>query len=193
MIGYYNVDELAALGFASVGENVKISKTATIYNLNRVHIGNNVRIDNFCVLAVSGGAWLRIGNYVQISAYCFMNGLGDITLEDFVTLAPGVRLFSSSDDYSGECLTNALVPEPFRRTESAPIMLRKHTIIGTSSSVLPGCELAEGTAVGAYSLVKGGSRPFTIIAGVPAVEKKERSRQLLDEERRFNARNRDSS
>ena len=82
-------------------------------------------------------------------------------------------------------MTNAVVPEPFRHTISAAVSLRKHTIVGTASTILPGVELAEGTAVGAYSLVKRSSRPFTVIAGVPAVFKKDRSRELLEQEARF--------
>lgn len=187
MIGYFSDVELVDLGFGSLGENVRISKTSTLYNRSQIHIGNNVRIDNFCVVAMSGSSTLRIGNYVQISAYCFMNGLCDLLLEDYVTLAPAVRVFTSSDDYSGACMTNALVPEPFRRTISGRVTLRKHTIIGTASTILPGVELGEGTAVGAYSLVKETSEAFTVIAGVPAVFKKRRSRGLLDEERKLRA------
>ena len=183
MIGYFSDEELRALGFGSLGTNVKISKTSTLYNCGQIHIGSNVRVDNFCVVAMSGPSRLRIGDYVHVSAYCFLNGLCDITLEDYVTLAPSVRLFSSSDDYSGECMTNAVVPEPYRRTISAPVVLRKHTIVGTASTVLPGVELAQGTAVGAHSLVKDSSAAFTIIAGVPATFRKPRSRELLERER----------
>ena len=185
MVGYFTDQELASLGFGSVGSNVRISKTSTLYNREQIHIGDNVRIDNFCVIAMSGKARLSIGSYVQISAYCFMNGLDDLCLENFATLAPAVRIFTSTDDYSGECMTNAVVPEPYRRTISAPVSLRKHTIVGTASTILPGVELAEGTAVGAYSLVKRSSAPFTVIAGVPAVFKKDRSRKLLEEEARL--------
>lgn len=185
MVGYFTEQELDALGFGSLGSNVKISKTSTLYNREQIHIGDNVRIDNFCVIAMSGKARLTIGSYVQISAYCFMNGLENLHLENFVTLAPAVRIFTSTDDYSGECMTNAVVPEPFRRTISAAVSLRKHTIVGTASTILPGVELAEGTAVGAYSLVKSSSAPFTVIAGVPAARKKNRSRKLLEEEAKF--------
>ena len=72
MIGYYTDIELADLGFGAVGKNVRISKTSTIYNRSNVFIGDNVRIDNFCTLAISGDAKLEIGNHVQISAYSFM-------------------------------------------------------------------------------------------------------------------------
>ncbi|GAA4018286.1 dTDP-4-amino-4,6-dideoxy-D-glucose acetyltransferase VioB [Hymenobacter fastidiosus] len=185
MIGYYSPEELAELGFAAVGENVRISKTATIYNTGNIHIGSHVRIDNFCVIAVSGGAALRIGSYCHISAFNFLNGLGDITLDDFFTSAPYVRIFSSSDDYSGEHMTNAMVPREALGTESAPVRAYRHVLIGTGSTILPGVELAEGTAVAAHSLVTRSTAPFTLVGGVPARKLKDRSRNLLELEKKY--------
>ena len=65
MIGYYTGEELSQMGFKKIGKNVKISKTATLYNVSSIKIGNNVRIDNFCVIALSGEGRLSIGNHVQ--------------------------------------------------------------------------------------------------------------------------------
>jgi galactoside O-acetyltransferase len=183
MIGYYTIEELATLGFGAIGTNIKISKTTTIYNRGQVFLGSNIRIDNFCTIAISGSAKLFIGNHVQISAYSFINGLADITLDDFVTFAPYVRLFSSSDDYSGHSLTNATIPIAHLGTVSDPIHLKKHTIVGVGSSIMPGVILGEGTAVAGHSFVNQSSEPFTIIGGVPARYIKNRSTVLLEKER----------
>jgi galactoside O-acetyltransferase len=185
MIGYHTEEELKNLGFGSLGSNVKISKTATLYNCNRIFLGSNVRIDNFCVLAISGNASLSIGNNVQISAFSFMNGMGCIRLEDFSTLAPYVRIFSSTDDYSGEHLTGATIPKEFLGTFSADVVIGKHAIIGTGSTIMPGVALGMGTAVGAHSFVNRNSDPFTVIAGVPAKLVKKRSDTLIELERKF--------
>ncbi|PJJ58987.1 acyltransferase [Hymenobacter chitinivorans] len=185
MIGYYSPEELAELGFAEVGENVKISKTATIYNTGLISIGSNVRIDNFCVIAVSGTSRLRIGSYSHISAFNFINGMGDITLGDFFTTAPYVRIFSSSDDYSGEHMANTMVPREAIGTESAPVVIQKHVLIGTGSTILQGVTLAEGTAVAAHALVTKSTEPFTLVGGVPARKLKDRSRNLLELEKKY--------
>jgi galactoside O-acetyltransferase len=185
MIGYYSPEELAQLGFASVGENVRISKTATIYNTGNIHIGSYVRIDNFCVIAISGTGTLRIGSYSHISAFNFMNGMGDITLGDFFTTAPYVRIFSSSDDYSGEHMANTMVPREAIGTESAPVVVEKHVLIGTGCTILQGVVLAEGTAVAAHALVTKSTAPFTLVGGVPARKLKDRSRHLLELEKRY--------
>lgn len=185
MIGYYSAEELARLGFAEVGENVRISKTATIYNTGSIRIGSHMRIDNFCIIAMSGAATLRIGNHTHISAFNFMNGLEDITLGDFFTTAPYVRIFSSSDDYSGEHMANAMVPRAAIGTESAPVVAGRHVLIGTGCTILPGVVLAEGTAVAAHALVSRSTEPFTLVGGVPARKLKDRSRRLLELEKQY--------
>jgi acetyltransferase-like isoleucine patch superfamily enzyme len=185
MIGAFSREELLNMGFASLGENVTISRTSTLYNCKNISIGSHVRIDNFCTIAPSGSAQLHIGSYVQISAYCFMNGMGNISLEDFVTFAPFVRLFSSGDDYSGKFLTNATIPRQFLGTITQAILLKKHTIIGVGSSIMPGVVLEEGTAVAGHSFVNSNSKPFTLIGGTPAKYIKERDRNLLHLEKQL--------
>ena len=180
MIGYYSPKELYTLGFAAVGDNVRISKSATLYNLGNISIGSNVRIDNFCVIAPSGSARLVIGNYTQISAFNFINGLGDILLADYFTTAPYVRIFTSSDDYSGEHMTNATIPANLLGTITAPVVAEKHVIIGTGATILPGVRLAMGTAVGAHALVTHNTEPFTLVGGVPARKLRDRSQRLLN-------------
>lgn len=179
MIGFFSKEEIFELGFGSVGGNVKISKTSTLYNRDRIFIGDNVRIDNFCVIAPSGNAKFNIGNYVHISAHSFINGLAEIVINNFVTFSPYVRIFSSIDDYSGEWLTNTTVPSEFIKTLSLPVIIEEHVILGTGVTVMPGVTLKQGTAVGAHSFVKNSSEPFTIIAGCPARKIKDRSRNLL--------------
>lgn len=185
MIGYYSAEELAQMGFAKIGENVRISKTTTIYNASKISIGNNVRIDNFCVIAISGNAVLHIGNFTHISAFNFLNGMGNIVLGDFFTTAPYVRIFSSSDDYSGEYMANATLPKEAIGTNSAPVIVGRHVLIGTGSTILQGVMLAEGTAVAAHTLVTKSTEPFTIVGGVPARKLKNRSQALLEIEKKL--------
>jgi acetyltransferase-like isoleucine patch superfamily enzyme len=186
MSGYLSEEQLAELNFGKLGKNVRISVTSMIYNCQNIEIGDNVRIDNFCTIAPSGGARLRIGDYVHISAYNFMNGMKDITLGDFSTTAPFVAIFSSTDDYSGQSLTGGVVPRALIGTFSGEVRIGKHVIIGTNSTIMPGITLAEGTAVGAHSFVKTGTDAFDIVAGVPARKIGQRDRRLLTLEKQIN-------
>ena len=173
------------MGFAEVGDNVRISRTATLYNLGSIVLGSHVRIDNFCVIAPGTGGWLRIGSHVHISAFNLINGMGDVTLADFFTTAPYVRIFSSSDDYSGEHMANTMVPREALGTISAPVVAEKHVLIGAGATILQGVTLAEGTAVAAHALVTRSTAPFTLVGGVPARKLKDRSRRLLELEQQY--------
>lgn len=61
MSNFYNEVELKNLGLKSYGENVLISKKCSIYGAENIEIGNNVRIDDFCILSGE----IKIGNCVD--------------------------------------------------------------------------------------------------------------------------------
>lgn len=111
-MAYLTQQQLKALGFKSLGKNVKISDKASIYDAERIEIGDNSRIDDFCV--VSGG--ISLGRHVYIGPQCLLaGGEKGIVMEDFVTLAYGVRVFTQSDDYTGETMTNSTVPRKYKK------------------------------------------------------------------------------
>jgi galactoside O-acetyltransferase len=167
--------ELEAVGFKALGRNVLLSDRAAVYGAERMEIGDNVRIDDFCVLS----GVLRIGRNVHISVFCNVSGGQEgVVFEDFSGLSPGCHVITESDDYSGRAMTNPTVPRRYRAETSAAVRLGQHCIIGAGSVILPGVSLAEGCAVGAMSLVRASTEPWGIYAGTPAKRRAERSRQL---------------
>lgn len=180
---FYESAELREFGFKRVGRNVKIHSRASVYCPENIEFGDNVRIDDYAVIIASGP--LKIGSYVSIPNFCFIGSRAGITFGDFSTLAPGVRIFSASDDYHGEKLTNVTVPREMTGGVSAPVEIGRHVIIGANSVLLPGVTLGEGVAVGACSLVKADLAPWGIYAGVPVKRVGERSRKLLELEARL--------
>lgn len=177
-------DAIQSLGFVSVGENVKISDRASFYGVERIKIGSNVRIDDFCVLAAGMGG-IEVGNYVHIAVGATLIGTGKITLSDFSGLSSRVSIYSSSDDYSGAFLTNPTVPDEYKNVVHAPVFLGRHVIVGSGAVILPGIQIGEGSAVGALSLVTKNCEQFGIYAGNPAKRIMERKRSLLELERAF--------
>lgn len=175
-------DTIETIGFAKVGYNVQISERASIYGADRICLGSNVRVDDFCVLAAGEGG-IYIGNYVHIAIGSSLIGAGKITMSDFSGLSSRVSIYSSSDDYSGASLTNPTVPDEFRRVSNAPVYLGKHVIVGSGSVVLPGIRIEEGVAIGALSLVTQNCEAFGVYAGTPAKRIKDRKRDLLSLER----------
>ena len=177
----YSEIELQQLGFANLGKNLRISKKASFYGIERISIGSNVRIDDFCVLSAGDGG-IEIGSYIHIAVYSSLIGGGKITLNDFCNISSRVSIYSSNDDYSGEFMTNPMVPEQFTNVTTDTVVLGKHTIVGSGSVILPGVELGEGAAVGALSLVRRNVEAFSVIAGNPAHKIKDRSKGLLEKE-----------
>lgn len=173
---------LAAMGFKSLGVNVKISDRASIYNAELMDIGDHVRIDDFCV--VSGK--VKFGRNVHIAVFCNVAGgeLG-VSFEDFSGLAYGCHVFTQSDDYSGRTLTNPTVPDAYKSETKAPVLIGRHCIVGTGSVILPGVVLGMGSAVGAMSMVTKSTEPWFLYFGIPARKLKTRSRQLLTAEQDY--------
>lgn len=183
-MSFLNSEQIKALGFKKVGTNVLLSSKASFYNCGNISIGDNSRIDDFCILSAGGGG-IEIGSYVHIAANCLLLGKGKIVLEDFSGISSRVAIYSSSDDYSGASLTNPTVPNLYRSVVHGDVVLKRHAIVGAGSVILPSITIGVGAAVGALSLVTKDCEEFVIYAGNPARRIRPRKRDLLDLEKRF--------
>lgn len=173
---------LASFKFKALGKNVLISTRAAIYRPEQIEIGDNVRVDDFCIL--SGP--IKIGRNVHVAHSSSLEGCQcGITLEDFCGLGPGCHIFAGGSDYSGKSMTNPTVPVEFRADEAAPVYLARHVLLGAMTTVFPGVVMAEGTATGAYSMVNKNTLAWSIYAGIPAKFIEERSRDGLALERQY--------
>lgn len=177
-------EQLDEMGFVSVGSNVRLSDKASIYGAGRIRIGNNVRIDDFCVLSAGEGG-IDIGDNVHIAVYTSIIGKGRITVSAFANLSSRVSIYSSSDDYSGARMTNPTIPAEYTGVHHSPVTIGRHAIIGCGVVVLPGTALGDGVAIGALSLIDSDCEEFSIYAGVPARRIGARKRDLLELERKF--------
>ncbi len=181
-MAYYTQEELKNLGFKSIGKNVKISDKASIYNHNQISISDNSRIDDFCV--ISGK--VTIGQNVHIAPFCLVaGGEKGIVFEDFSGLAYQVQVFTQSDDYSGRTLTNPTIPKKYKKESMQVVIIGKHSIVGAGSIIMPGVVLAEGTSVGAMSLVRKSTEAWSIYVGNPAKKLMNRKKDLLKFEEEY--------
>lgn len=175
-MAFYTNDELNRLGFKKLGDNVKVSTKVSIYRPEEIEIGDNSRIDDFSLLS----GRIIIGRNVHLAAYSNVSaGECSVTFEDFSGLAYGCHVFTGSDDYSGNTLTNPTVPLKFKGLKENNITLKRHVIVGTNSIIFPGVCIAEGCAIGAMTMVTKSTRPWGIYFGSPAKRIKERSDALL--------------
>jgi galactoside O-acetyltransferase len=183
-VALLNVQALAAMGFASIGCGVKVSDRTSFRGVSHIDLGDNVRIDGFCVLPAGEGG-IRLGRNIHVAVYTCMIGAGRITLGDFSNISSRVAIYSSSDDYSGATMTNPTGPDKYKKVDHADVEIGRHVVIGSGSIVLPGAVLEDDVAVGALSMMRGHCSAFGVYAGVPARRICERKRDLLEVEQRF--------
>jgi len=177
MTSFYTEEEIIKLGFKHVGENVLLSKKASFYGESDISLGNNVRIDDFCILSGK----INIGNYVHIAAGSYlMGGVMGITVDDFAGCSQHVCIYATSDDYSGKSLTNPTVPNKFKNLIEGEVFIEKFVIIGAGSIILPSVRVREGSAIGSLSLVEKSTEPWKIYFGCPAKPINNRSRKILE-------------
>lgn len=175
MTSFYPEEELKLLGLKSYGENVLISRKTSIYGAGNITIGNNVRIDDYCILS----GHISIGSNIHISAYVALYGASGIILEDYTGISPKSTIYSAIDDFSGNYLIGPIHPSESTNVQGGTVKIEKYSQIGCNSVIFPNLTIKEGSVVGAMSIVKKSTQPWGIYAGIPAKRIKERSKLLL--------------
>lgn len=179
---FFSEEDLERLGFKSIGKNVFISRKASIYGAENITIGNNVRIDDFCILSGT----ITIGNYIHVAAYTALyGGNSGIEINDYANISSRVCIYALSDDYSGESMTSPMIPDEYKQIVEKRVIVEEHVIIGTGTTILPGVCLAQGTAIGAMSLVKKSTNTWTIYAGIPVKPISNRLKKVLELKKQF--------
>lgn len=172
---FYTSDELYNLGFQSIGSQVHISRKTSLYCTEKMIIGDNVRIDDFCILSGE----IVLGSNIHISAYSALYGSMGIELESNTGISPRCTLFSAMDDFCGDYLIGPIHSQRFTRVIGSRILLKQYSQIGAGCTVFPGVVFEEGSVSGAMSLLNKSLPAWTISAGIPAKVIAERSRNLL--------------
>jgi galactoside O-acetyltransferase len=175
MSSFYSQEELSTLGLRSYGTNVRISRFARIYSPEKISIGDNVRIDDFCIL--SGN--VTIGSHIHISAYVALYGSMGIELEDYTGISPMTTVYSAMDDFGGDYLIGPIHPCEKTHVTGGKVTIKRYSQIGTHCVVFPNITIDEGCVVGANSLVNCNLEPWGIYWGIPARFKKLRGQGLL--------------
>lgn len=172
---FYSSDELTHIGLKSFGENVLISRYARIYSPQKISIGNNVRIDDFCIL--SGN--ITLGSHIHISPYVALYGALGIEFEDYTGISAHSVVYSAMDDFGGDFLVGSVHPNSLTNVTGGKVLIRKFSQIGVNCVVFPNLTLGEGVAVGACTLINKSLEEWGIYAGIPARKLKDRNKGLL--------------
>lgn len=171
---FYSEKELLSMGFKSIGKGCCISRKASFYGISLISIGNNVRIDDFCIL--SGN--ITLGSNIHISAYVAMYGAEGIVMEDYTGISPRSTIYSAMDDFSGNYLIGPVNPNGTTNVTGGIVVIKKYAHIGTHTVVFPNLTIAEGCVIGSCSLLRHSTEPWGIYWGTPAYRHKKRSNEL---------------
>ena len=175
MTSFYSEEELKEMGFKSIGSNVLISRKASIYGIKNISVGNNVRIDDFCILS----GHLTIGSHIHISAYVALYGSMGIEMEDYTGISPRSTIYSAMDDFSGNFLIGPIHDKTLTNVSGGKVTLKRFSQIGCNSVIFPNLTIGEGTIVGAMTLVNKSLSPWGIYCGTPVKFLKPRDKGLL--------------
>ncbi len=163
-MAWYSDDELRGLGLR-FGTKVRVDRSALLFGAEHIAIASNVRIDAYSIITAEQP--VRIGNFVHVGAGAMIFGKAGVVLEDFVGVSPRACIFSTADDYVEGYLANPTVPEEFTNVKALPVVMKKHSLLGCGSVLLPGVTVGEGAAIGALSLVLRNVRAFAVVCGSP--------------------------
>ena len=172
---FLSQEEIAELDFKSCGKDVKISRFARFYTPEKISIGDNVRIDDFCILSGK----VTLGNNIHISAYVALYGAMGIEFEDYTGISAHSVVYSAMDDFNGDYLVGSVHPEELTNVTGGKVLVKKYSQIGVNCVVFPNLTIGEGVAIGACTLVSKSLDEWGIYVGVPAMRMKERNRGMI--------------
>ena len=157
------------------GKNFTLGEYVILKKPDLIEVGDNVRIADFCRISSA----CKIGSDCEIAPGTYIAG-GDgkykFTMGKCSSLAAGVKVWLSSNDYVNELVTHS-VPEV--KEIQGNVTLGKYTGVGTNSVIMPNNDIPEGVAIGALSFVPSNYKfePWTVYAGRPIRPIKKRNKE----------------
>ena len=166
------------------GKNCKVHSSVIILNPNKLKLGNYVRIDAYTVILnvknVTIGSYIHIGSHVLLQA-----SKGSIILRDYCGVSSGVKIFTSTDDYSGKHFYGPFNKKSNISNKVDIIDVKKFVIIGTNSVVVPGAKFSIGSVVGAISFANIKLDPWFVYFGMPLRKLSKRRKNFFKSEKDF--------
>jgi galactoside O-acetyltransferase len=126
-----------------------------------------------------GVAWISDQQHAHIGGSVFIAAKAGFEMKNFANIAHGARIYTINDDYSGEHLMGPTIPTELLSLSPGAVLMQEYATVGAGAIVLPGVTLAEGSVLGALSLIDRSTEPWMMYGGVPAKPIKERRRDMI--------------
>ena len=170
----------------SCGHNVVFGQNVVLRHPHKIHIGNDVVVDDNCLLDAKGetNQGIRIGNGVFIGRNSILSCKnGDIALADEANIGFNCEIFSASRVLVGRSVLMAAycyviggdhdfsdpsVPVLAQARTSAGVTIGEGVWIGAGAKVLDGVSLGGHAVIGAAAVVREDVPPYAVAVGIPA-------------------------
>ena len=118
---------------------------------SRVSLGKKIRIHSGSKLKVRPGARLIIGDNVKINYFCIIACQDSIKIGDGTEFGPSVYLYDHDHNYKAGLSSNS----DKKKKKKAPIIIGKNCWIGANTIILRGTKIGDNSVVGAGCVLKG--------------------------------------
>lgn len=147
---------------------LSVEPNVLVRSPERLELGRHVTIQRNSIIHCGGRKWcdfrgkVTLGDHVTIGPNNILYGTGEIFIDEYAHLGPGVSIISQAGLHSGKRL--AAVPD----YSFEPIRLGKGCWIGAGAVILGGTSLGDNCTVGPNTVVKGHYPENTTLIGNPA-------------------------
>jgi acetyltransferase-like isoleucine patch superfamily enzyme len=128
----------------------------------RLTLGDRVKLDGPVRIVAAGSRGIEIGDDTRITCYTIINGGGQIHIGRGVIIGPRTSINANEHRFRG---ATPIIETGFDHVD---IWIGDDVWLGSDVAVLPGAHIADGTIVGANSVVNSVTEPRSIYVGSPA-------------------------
>ena len=147
-----------------IQENVYFRNDVEIraHKTSKITICKNVKLDRGVRLLATNNSRMSIGSHTAIGLHSIFNGGDDITIGKSCLISGFVYIQTSMHKHDKD---QFIKKQGFTHS---PIILGDDVWLGAHSTIMPNCNLKQGTIVGSNAVVTKSSNSNEILAGVPA-------------------------
>jgi dTDP-4-amino-4,6-dideoxy-D-glucose acyltransferase len=166
------------------GDDVYIDSTAKLWYPQK--IGDHVSVDMcvYCSVQLFTGNWVHIAPLTSI-----IGGIqSTLIIGNFAGISTGARIICGSEDFVNSLL--GFMPEEYKTVIYGKNIISDFAWVGAGAIVMPDVVMAEGSVLGAGSVLTHDTEPWMVYVGSPARPVRERdkdnilknAKRLLNEE-----------
>ena len=111
----------------------------------------------------------KVGRRVHIAPRVFISGGGHFEIEDYACIATGANVITSTEALrDGARGSGPMVTPTQRKVLRGHVIIKKDAFIGASATILPNVIVAQGSVIGAGTVVTKDTEPWQIYVGARA-------------------------